>query len=52
MNIYNKPKLSYRCREQTIVYHWGEGGRARGQDSTVGLKDILYQIDKQQRYIL
>ena len=25
MNIYNKPKLSYRCREQTIVYHWGEG---------------------------
>ena len=50
MNVMKK-KQTYRCREQTSGYQWGEE-RAEGQDKVGRLrgKNYYVQINKQQRY--
>ena len=50
MNVYNRTQtlsFSYRNREQTIDYQWGEGS-GEGQDRSMGLRDTNYCVKKRE----
>ena len=43
MSTYNKKKQTYRYREQTSGYQWGEGTRDR-QNRSRGLRGTNYYV--------